>query len=71
MKDKKFKFKYPLAKVTLLGTAAVMASAITINGFSTSAADKPIIKGTVKKPDKTETGNSVENKQNIVYIVHT
>ena len=39
MKGKRLIPRPPLAKLTLYGTAMVMASALTINGFSTTAED--------------------------------
>ena len=69
MKDKKSMFKSPLAKFTMLGTAAVMASAITINGFPANASDAPKEKGTEKKSNKTVSKKKEETKTNVVYIV--
>ena len=69
MKDKKSMFKSPLAKFTMLGTAAVMASAITLNGFPANASDAPKEKGTEKKSNKTVSKKKEETKTNVVYIV--
>src|SRR3954469_2550451 len=69
MKDKKFIPKSSLAKFTMFGTAMVMASAITINGYSAIAADSPKDKGSDKKQNKTTEKKKEESKTNVVYIV--
>ena len=70
MKGKRLIPRPPLAKLTLYGTAIVMASALTINGFSTTAEDSAKAKDTDKKQSKTATAPKDDgSKTNVVYIV--
>ncbi len=69
MKENKFKSKPSLSKLTMFGSAMVMASAITLNGCSTIASDSPKEKDTEKKQNKTTVKKKEETKTNVVYIV--
>src|SRR3954447_20335039 len=69
MKDKRIIPKPSLAKFTMLGTAMVVASAITINGYSAIASDAPKDKDSDKKQSKTTAKKKEESKTNVVYIV--
>lgn len=53
----------------MFGTAAVMASAITLTGLTAAATDTPKEKDTDKKSNKTTAKNKEDSKTNVVYIV--
>ncbi|MCQ6280045.1 arylsulfatase [Bacillus sp. EB600] len=70
MKDQKFLSKQSLTKLTMLGTAVALASAITINGHSAIASVPPKEKEADKKKSKTNAEKKKEDtKTNVVYIV--